>query len=136
MGTAIQYPEFRAVVERLAREFGLGMMGYFGETIDNPQYAAAPPVKADSLVAMIDRLRPGVNVVVTHVGIDDAELGALIDMNTDGPLADMSKHREGELNALTSTKFAEALKARRVVLLTFRALIAKEGLKSMHRPVG
>ena len=135
MGTAVRYPEFRELTERLAREFGLGMSGYFGETMDNPQYWAAPPNKADSLVAFVDRLRPGLNVVVTHVGIDDAELGALLDMNTDQPLPEMSKNRQGELDAVTSTRFVAALKARNVVLLTYRDVIAKEGLKSMRRPV-
>ena len=137
MGTATRYPEFREVTERLAQEYGLGMSEYFGEAEDAPQYAAAPAVKIDSLVAMINRLKPppGVSLVVTHVGIDDAELGALLDMNTDQPLADMSKNRQGELTALTSPRFRAALKARNVVLLTYRDLIAREGLKSMRRPV-
>jgi predicted glycoside hydrolase/deacetylase ChbG (UPF0249 family) len=136
MGTATRYPEFRALTERLAQEYGFGMSEYFGETEDAPQYFAAPARKADSLVAMIDRLQPGVNVVITHVGMDDPELGALLDMNTDQPLPDMSKNRQGELDALTSQRFTAALKARNVVLLTYRDLIAKEGLKSMRRPVG
>ena len=136
MGTATRYPEFRALTERLAQEYGLGMSEYFGETEDAPQYFAAPARKADSLVAMIDRLKPGLNLVVTHVGIDDAELGALLDMNTDQPLPDMSKNRQGELTALTSAQFAAALKARNIVLLTYRDVIAKGGLKSMRRPVG
>src|SRR3970040_1987898 len=112
------------------------MSGEFGETIRSPQYWAPPQRKADSLVAMIDRLAPGVNVVVTHVGIDGPELGALEDMNTDHPLPDMSKNRQGELDALTSTRFTEALKARNVQLLTYRELIAIEGLAAMRRPAG
>ncbi|OLD96200.1 MAG: hypothetical protein DMD31_10095 [Gemmatimonadetes bacterium] len=136
MGTATRSPEFREVAERLASEFGLGMSEYFGETMDAPQYSAAPRQKADSLVAMIDRLKPGFNVVVTHVGIDDAELGALEDMNTDQPLAQMSKNRQGELDALTSDRFAGAVKARNVVLTTYRELITKQGLKAMRRPAG
>jgi predicted glycoside hydrolase/deacetylase ChbG (UPF0249 family) len=135
MGTVTRYPEFREVTERLAREYGLGMSEYFGEAEDAPQYAAAPAQKGDSLVAMINRLKPGLNLVVTHVGIDDAELGALLDMNTDQPLPDMSKHRQGELTALTSRRFSAALKARNVVLVTYRDLIAREGLRSMRRPV-
>lgn len=87
-----------------------------------------------SLVAVIDRLQPQFNVVVTHVGIDDAELGALLDMNTSGPLPEMSKNRQGELDALTSQRFRDALKARNVRLLTYRDLIAIQGLKSMRRP--
>jgi predicted glycoside hydrolase/deacetylase ChbG (UPF0249 family) len=134
MGTAVRYPEFRDLTERLAREYGLGMSQYFGETRHDPQYSAAPPNKTDSLLAMINRLRPQFNLVVTHVGIDNEELGALLDMNTSDPLPDMSKNRQGELNALTSQRFQDALKARGVQLLTYRQLIAMQGLKSMRRP--
>ena len=136
MDTVTRYPEFREVAERLAREYTLGMSEYFGETMNAPQYWAAPRDKADSLVALIDRLQPGVHVVVTHVGLDDAELGALLDMNTDQPLPDMSKNRQGELDALTSQRFTGAVKARNVVLITYRDLIAKQGLTAMRRPAG
>ena len=136
MGTAVRYPEFREITERLAREFGFGMSEYFGETRNDPQYWAAPPSKADSLVAMIDRLHPRFNLVVTHVGIDDAELGALLDMNTSNPLPEMSKNRQGELDALTSQRFSEAVKTHNVQLITYRQLIGMQGLKSMERPRG
>ncbi|MGH8057382.1 MAG: ChbG/HpnK family deacetylase, partial [Candidatus Entotheonellia bacterium] len=134
MGTAIRYPEFREVTEKLANEYALGMSEYFGETMDAPQYWAPPRKKADSLLVLIDRLQPGVTVVVTHVGIDDSELGALEDMNTDQPLPEMSKNRQGELDALTSKRFTGALKARNVQLITYRELIGKNGLKAMRRP--
>jgi chitin disaccharide deacetylase len=136
MGTPVRYPEFREITERLAREFGLGMSGYFGETRHDPQYAAAPPAKIDSLLAMIDRLQPGLHMVITHVGIDDAELGALLDMNTSNPLPDMSKNRQGELDALTSPRFSAALKARNIRLVTYRQLIDMHGLHAMRRPEG
>ncbi len=136
MGTAVRYPEFREVTERLAREFHLGMSEYFGETRANPQYTAAPASKGDSLQALINRLHPGFNLVVTHIGIDDAELGALVDMNTDGGLPEMSKNRQGELDAVASRRFSEALRARHVRLLTYRQLIDMQGLKSMHQPEG
>jgi chitin disaccharide deacetylase len=136
MGTAVSQPEFREITERLARQFGLGMAGYFGETMDSPQYWASPQNKADSLVALIDRLGAGFNGVVTHVGIDDAELGALVDMNTDNPLPEMSKNRQGELDALTSQRFREALKARNIRLMTYRQLIEMQGLLAMRRPAG
>jgi predicted glycoside hydrolase/deacetylase ChbG (UPF0249 family) len=136
MGTLMRYPEFREITERLAGEFGFGMSQYFGETRNDPQYSAAPPSKGDSLLAMINRLHPGFNLVITHVGIDDAELGALVDMNTSDPLPDMSKNRQGELDALTSRRFSEAIRARNVRLLTYRQLIDMQGLKSMRRPAG
>ena len=134
MGTAVRYPEFREITERLAREFRLGMSGYFGEAMESPQYWAAPRAKIDSLEAMIARLEPGVNVVVSHVGIDDAELGALVDMNTANPLADMSKNRQAELDALTSPRFLQAVKARNIRLVTYRQLIETQGLQAMRRP--
>jgi len=136
MGTATSHPEWRDVTERLAREFGLGMSGYFGETMDSPQYWAPPAKKADSLVAMIDRLKPRVNVVITHVGIDGPELGALLDMNTSNPLPEMSKNRQGELDALTSQRFRDAVKARNIRLMTYRQLIDMQGLTAMRRPGG
>lgn len=136
MGTVVGKPEFREIAERLAREFGLGMAEYFGEVSHDPQYRATPSKKVDSLVAMINRLKPPFNLVVTHVGIDGPELGALLDMNTGSPLADMSRNRQGELDALMSPRFSEAIKARNVELLTYRQLIAMQGLKSMQRPRG
>lgn len=136
MGTVSGNPEFRAIVERLANEYGLGMSGYFGEARHDPQYSAAPPNKIDSLLVMVNRFDTPLNMVVTHVGIDNAELGALLDMNTSGPLPDMSKNRQGELDALTSPRFREALNARNVRLITYRQLIQMKGLKSMRRPGG
>jgi predicted glycoside hydrolase/deacetylase ChbG (UPF0249 family) len=134
MGTVLHKAEFREIAERLAKEYGLGMSQYFGETSHDPQYSAAPPNKTDSLLAMIDRLHPRFNLVVTHVGIDNAELGALLDMNTDGGLPEMSKNRQGELDAVTSQRFRDALKARHIELLTYRQVIAMQGLQSMRRP--
>jgi predicted glycoside hydrolase/deacetylase ChbG (UPF0249 family) len=136
MGTVRRQPDFRAIAERLAGEFGLGMSGYFGETQHDPQYAAPPSNKIDSLEVMIGRLQPRFNLLVTHVGIDDPELGALLDMNSSFPLPDMSKNRQGELTALTSRRFADAIKARNIQLLTYRQLIEMQGLKSMRRPEG
>jgi predicted glycoside hydrolase/deacetylase ChbG (UPF0249 family) len=136
MGTVSRYPEYREIAERLAKEYGLGMSQYFGEARHDPQYAAAPPDKPDSLVAMINHLDAPINLLVTHVGIDDAELGALLDMNSDGGLPEMSRNRQGELDAVTSVRFREAVQARNVRLVTYRQLIEMQGLKSMRRPAG
>ena len=134
MGTAGRYPELRAITEQLAREFGLGMSGYFAESSHDPQYRATPDHKTDSLVALVGRLQPAINLLVTHVGVDGPELGALLDMNTDGGLADMSKNRQGELDALTSRRFREALEARNIHLITYRELVEMQGLKAMKQP--
>ena len=129
-----RYPELRVIAERLAKEYGLGMAEYFGERREDPQYEAAPPSKGDSLTALVRRLTPGVTLLVTHVGLDDAELGALVDMNTDGGLPEMSRNRQGELDALMSGPFRDAVKSRDVTLISYRQLIEKHGLQSMRRP--
>jgi hypothetical protein len=134
MGTVLDNPRFREIAERLAKEHSLGMMQYFGEPRYNPQYEARPQDKTDSLVALTTRLKPGFTVLVTHVGIDNAELAALLDMNTSGGLPEMSKNRQGELDAVTSQRFRDAVKARNIQLMTYRQLIAMQGLQSMHRP--
>jgi chitin disaccharide deacetylase len=134
MGTVYDHPQFREIAERLAKEYNLGMMEYFGEPRYNPQYEALPKDKPDSLVALVGRLQPGFTVLVTHVGIDNAELGALLDMNTDGGLPEMSRNRQGELDALLSPRFSDAIKARDIRLITYRQLIQMQGLQSMRRP--
>jgi hypothetical protein len=40
------------------------------------------------------------------------------------------------LNALTSPRFSEALKARQIKLITYRDLIAMQGLEAMKQPGG
>jgi chitin disaccharide deacetylase len=136
MGTVSRYPEFREVAERLAKEYGLGMSEYFGETEESPQYDVPPVAKADTLVALVNRLSARVSLLVTHVGIDNEELGALLDMNTDGGLPEMSKHRQGELTAITSGRFREAVASRGVRLINYRQLIQMQGLQTMRRPGG
>jgi hypothetical protein len=39
-------------------------------------------------------------------------------------------------DALTSRRFSDTLKSRNIQLLTYRQLIAMQGLQSMHRPAG
>jgi chitin disaccharide deacetylase len=126
MGTATRHAEFRVIVERLGAEYGLGLSGFYGEERHDPQYWADPPAKTDSLVALAARLGPGYHVLVTHPGLDTPELAALVDMNTDHPLPDMSAHRQGELDALVSEAFAEALARHGVTPITYRDLLRAE----------
>lgn len=134
MGTAVNDPMFREVTEKLAKEYGLGLWGYFPSHRFDSHYRARPEDKADSLIAMTARMKPGYNYLVTHVGIDNQELGAMKDMNTGAPLANMSSNRQGELDALTSEAFARALKANNIRLVTFKDLIDAKGLENMKRP--
>jgi predicted glycoside hydrolase/deacetylase ChbG (UPF0249 family) len=123
MGTANGHPDIRAIVERLGAEYHLGLMGYNGDDRFNPQYAAEPEAKLDSLLVAVGRLEPGYHVLVTHLGIDTPELAALVDMNTAQPLEQMSRHRQGELDAVTSAAFREALVHDGITAITYRDLL-------------
>ena len=134
MGTAVSTPEFRAVVEELAAEYGLGISRYFGELDAKSIYAVPYAQKVDSLAAFVDLLDSAVvNLQVFHIGRDIPELAAMEDLNPHG-LAEMSKHRQAELEALISAAYREALEARGVRLITYRELAARMELQGMRRP--
>ncbi len=135
MGTAVDTPELRALVERLAQEYGLGISRYFGEVDMKSIYSVAPPHKTDSLAAIVKRLEPGTkHLAVFHIGMATPEMNALVDMNPGG-LPQMSLHRQAELKALCSKKFQKVLKARNIRLVTYREIIAEVGLENMKSPV-
>jgi predicted glycoside hydrolase/deacetylase ChbG (UPF0249 family) len=134
MGTAVDTPELRALVELLAAEYGLGISRYFGETDVYGLYSTPAAFKTDTLLAMVDRIQSGVlQLLVFHIGLDVPEMQAMIDLNPYGP-PDMSRHREGELRAITSEVFRNALQQRGVKLFTYRDLMARVGQQGMKRP--
>ncbi len=134
MGAAVQTAELRSLVEALAQEYGLGIAQYFGEDYANWTYFAQGTAKTDTLVHRIRTLTPGtVNLQVVHVGLDNPEMAALIDVNETGPV-NMSEQREGELKALLSKEFRDALLEHNVRLVTYRDIIRERGLGSMVRP--
>lgn len=135
MGTAVDKPEYRAIVEKLADEFKLGISRYFYEFYTDNMYPVPIESKKDSLIDIIkNRLeKDKVNLLVCHLGIDNDELRAMLDLNPTGP-KEMSRHRQAELDALLSTEFTEALKSNNIKLITYRELIEKFGLKNMKRP--
>jgi len=135
MGTAVDKPEHRAIVEKLANEYNLGISRYFKE-MDTPlMYAVPIPEKTDSLFRLVENLDPNkINLLVCHIGKDQPELQAMIDMNSFG-LPDMSKHREAELNALISAKKKNVFEKNNINLINYNDLIDDIGLDKMRSPV-
>ncbi|HSR38405.1 MAG TPA: ChbG/HpnK family deacetylase, partial [Phnomibacter sp.] len=58
MGTAVQTPETRAIVEKLAKEFGLAISRYFDEVDVPGGYIAPITSKLDTLTALMKNLKP------------------------------------------------------------------------------
>ncbi len=135
MGTAVDTPELRALVERLAKEYHLGISRYFGEVDMQSIYSAAIKNKTDSLAAIIKRIEPGTtHLAVFHIGMETPEMNALVDLNEFG-LTRMSQHRQAEFKALCSKEFKKILNEEKFRLMTYREIIAKVGLQNMRSPV-
>lgn len=136
MLTAVSTPELRTVVEGLAREYGLGLAMYFGERSAS-LWDVAPESKLSTLLQIVDQVRPGPpNLLVMHLGIEDPELTALIDLNNPSDPYRVARHRHAELEALTSPAFARAITERGIEMVTYRDVIDRLGLDSMTRPEG
>jgi len=135
MGTAVDRPELRALLENLAKEYGLAISRYFAEEDVSGVYSAPPAAKLDTLLDRTRKLPAGnINLMVFHVGLQSPEMDALLDLNVNGP-PNMSKHRESELRALTSEEFMSLLRTKKVHLTTYHELTEQVGLQGMKRPI-
>jgi chitin disaccharide deacetylase len=135
MGTAVDRPDLRKIVEKLAGEYNIGISRYFGEEDLVSMYSVPVEKKQEHLMNKLDSLETGkINLLVCHIGKDNDELSAMIDMNVFG-LKEMSKHRDAELNALLNVLKENAFAERGITLITYKDLIKKIGLKNMKSPV-
>jgi hypothetical protein len=139
MGTAVSTPELRSVVERVAKKYHLGISRYFGE--DGHELWGEPvDRKLPRLVELLQGLKTNQpNLIVFHVAKGMPEMDALIDenaaeQNVAGGGPGVSAHRQAELRALLSPEFAAWLRDGKVRAITYRDLIAREGLNAMHPP--
>jgi len=136
MGAAVQTLETRAIVEKLAAEYKLGISRYYDETGIEGWYFAAPADKPDSMLVKLKTLQPGrTNLFVIHVGLDSPEMSAMEDLNPFGP-KEMSKHRNAELNGLLSPSFQQLLRDPKYRLINYRMVNQEKGLETMKRPAG
>jgi predicted glycoside hydrolase/deacetylase ChbG (UPF0249 family) len=135
MGTAVDKPELRAIVEKLAKEYKLGISRYFGEVDVDIMYAVPVAEKKDSLFKVLSNLESGkINLLVCHIGKNFPELQAMIDMNPFG-LKVMSKNREAELEALVSALKEQEFEKNGIRLINYNNLINEVGLDKMKSPV-
>ena len=134
MGAAMQTPQTRAIVEKLAAEYGLAISRYYDEVDVEGGYAAPVANKLDTLLKKVTNLQPGgTKLFVVHIGLDEPEMAAMEDLNPGGP-RDMSKHRQAELRALLAPNFQQLINSERFRIVNYRMLNEEKGLKSMKRP--
>jgi len=134
MGTAVSTPETRAIVEKLAKEYKLGISRYFKEDEILGWYATSPAQKLDSMMVNLKKAQPGnTKLMVCHIGLETPEMNALEDVNPNGP-KEVSKHRSGELNALISPDFQRLVHDPKYRLINYGMLKEENGLSAMQRP--
>jgi len=135
MGAAVQTPETRMVVEKLAAEFKLGISRYFDEVDIDGVYAAPINRKSDTLKFLLNTLQAGgTKLFVFHIGLDSPEMSAMEDLNPFGP-KEMSRHRNAELNAILSA-LKEISTDKKFRLVNYTMLKEEKGLATMKRPAG
>lgn len=135
MGTAVDKPELRKIVESLAKEYGLGISRYFKEADLKNLYFDPVDSKTDSLFARLKTLQDDiVYLIVCHIGKDTEELWAMKDMNAAGP-SEMSKNRNAEFNALVTAGKLDAFKKNNIRLINYSDLIKEIGISKMKSPL-
>lgn len=130
MSTAISTLEFQEEMEKIAKEYGIGISRYFGEQEVPNVYAIAPEQKLTQALKNLEGVTNGLYLLVCHVGTDESEMQAMTDLNTFAP-KNMSKHRQAEGDVLCSPSYKAALQARGIQLVGYESLVGHE---RMQRP--
>jgi predicted glycoside hydrolase/deacetylase ChbG (UPF0249 family) len=133
MQTAYSTPELRALVEKLARDYKLGIATYFGER-SGSMWSVPPDNKLSALLGFVRDGSRGLKLLVVHPGLDNAEMTALVDSNWPTDPFRVARHRQAEVDAVTSPAFRAAVAAAGLEFITYRQLIERKGLESMKRP--
>ena len=137
MGIALSTPKLRALTEKLARKYHLGIstlstVTYYHETYKEMWGEPIDTKKAQFLeyVSHLNPDRP--NLMVLHTATPSPEMDAMIDMNSrlmsdkDGH-STVSLHRQTELNALLSPEF-KAMIGKRFMLINYEQLLKGKDL--------
>jgi predicted glycoside hydrolase/deacetylase ChbG (UPF0249 family) len=138
MGTALSTPELRAITEKLARKYNLGISTYFNEAYKS-MWGVPVETKVKEFMTYVNSLPPGqVNLVELHIAESSPEMDVLVDMNsnlmnTNDGKPKASAHRQTELNMLLSPEFKKLI-GKKFELVTYADLVKTVGLKNMSAP--
>lgn len=129
MGTATSTPELRAIVEKLAKKYKLGISRYFGENYQTMFGVSIETKQSEFLKQLAQLPEDKVNLIVMHVAEATPEMNALVDMNNKDQHSDskplVAMHRSAELKTLLSKQFQDMVKKGTVKLVTYRDLVKR-----------
>jgi len=139
MGTAVSTPQLRAVVERIAQKYRVGISRYYGEVSHTLFDTPIESKKTDLITRLGSADRSRTNLWVLHVAERTPEMDVLFDRNNAAqnsgagqPL--VALHRQAELDAVLSPELAAMVKSNKVKLVTYEQVIARAG-GQVTRPV-
>ena len=118
------YPGFKNVFIKLGREYDLPISGMMRETKMPGIYSVDEDKKTQVAVKQLKRLKPGLWLWVTHLGIDSPEQNALVHTHPAHvvPGGGVGKHRAAELKAVTSIEVKSIISEKGIKLITYRDL--------------
>ncbi len=133
MGALYETPELFRTYAKVARSYKLPFLHFIGGPSRENVAALAPTdVVADAVIMRLQKgsieewrkfyldairnMKPGLTVILVHLGYDDAELRAV----TTGWDSWGADWRQRDYDVLTSAEFRQALKDNGVVLVTWR----------------
>ncbi len=129
MGAAISTLEFQEEMEKIAKEYGIGISRYFGEKEIPSVYAVPPELKLSQALTNLNTLtNGGLYLRVCHLGTDDPEMQAMTDLNTFAP-KNMARHRQAETDVLCDPSFKAALQAKNIRLVGYKDLLEQGEMK-------
>jgi predicted glycoside hydrolase/deacetylase ChbG (UPF0249 family) len=140
MGIALSTPELRALTEKLALKYHLGIsplssVTYYSETYKE-MWGESIATKKSAFLEYLNHLNPNrPNLMVLHTATPSPEMDAMIDMNSrmmsdkDGN-STVSQHRQTELNALLSPEFKDMI-GKKFVLINYEQLLKGKDLTAL-----
>ena len=137
MGAALATPQLRAVTERVARKYGLGISTSFGESYFTLWGVPVAEKKAALLARLAAPARDSVNLIEVHVAERTPEMEVTFDMNApaqNAPGAGVVDHRTAELAAMLSPELAELVRTGRIRLVDYAQLTARARSAGSRRP--
>jgi len=118
MGTALATEELKSLVRKLAQEYKLPLIGDTGVKSAGSLFRIAPEKKEETLVEILENLKPGLWEVGCHPGLDTPEMMA-IKTSPGDPNIRMAIHRNAVTNALMSKAVKEIIKKRNIKLMSY-----------------
>ncbi len=136
MGTLFANPAMVAVLAKVAHDYHLPFLMLkvpgtppemyaaldSSDVILDNLFMAVPPIKVGEwssyYIHILEKLPPGVSLLIVHLAHDDAEMQAVTVDHADYG----SAWRQRDFNVVTSPEFRQALKENHIVLVTWRDL--------------